>query len=376
VSTLVVAGALANKPGNGGETWVRTTWVRGLARLGADAWFVEQLHDGIDRDVAVPWFRAVIADAGLTARAVLVDGTGSVLVAPAASPPVAELAAEAALLVNISGNLREATLLARFRRRAYVDLDPGYTQSWLASDPGALGPVPHHLHFTVGERLGSAGCPLPTGGLPWLPCRQPVLLEDWPVTEVPDDAPFTTVTTWRSPLAPPCIEGVAYQAKHHLMRPLADLPHRVGAQFRLAAALYPEDGADRDRFVAGGWDVVDAVEAVGTPDRFRRFVQASLAECSAAQGVYTAASGWFSDRTVRYLASGRPAVVQDTGFGTWLPTGQGVLTFADVEGAVRAARAVLDDPDGHAAAARALAEHYFAADVVLGAFLERCGVAP
>ena len=155
MASIVVAGALAAKPGNGGEAWVRMTWVRGLRRLGHDVQFVEYAPGASPR--ARQWFDEVTTGFGI--------GDGSELILDEASPALAERAAAAELLVDISGNLSMAGVFDRFHRRAYVDLDPGFTQIW--HDEGLPGARldRHHLHFTVGENIGTTACPIPTGSI-------------------------------------------------------------------------------------------------------------------------------------------------------------------------------------------------------------------
>lgn len=371
--TIVVAGALANKPGNGGEAWVRTSWVRGLQQLGFETWFVEELHGVGDRAAAVRWWRDEVAAAGLAPWSVLI--VDDCLLGPLDPDGLTALFDRTDLVVNISGNLRRRELTARARRRAFVDLDPGYTQSWWEAGTGVDDRAAHDLFFSVGERIGAADCPIPTAGVRWLPCRQPVVLDDWEAAPAPADAPFTTVCTWRAPFGAPSIGGVEFESKHHAMRRLGPLPERTSASFGIATSMHPADHGDRERLVALGWDVRDADVVAPTSGAFRDYVHASRGECSAVQGIYAARSGWFSDRSARYLAAGRPVVVGDTGFGDVVPLdGWGLIPFADVDGAVRAVRAVLDEPMAHAEAAHQLAVEHFAADRVLGRFVDMCGL--
>jgi hypothetical protein len=374
VNTVVVAGALANKAGSGGEAWVRLSWIRGFQQLGIDTWFVEELAGAVDGD-RVSYFREVMARFGLAERAtLLVDGDVAV------GPSLADLAAVAgsAALVNISGNLRHPRLLSHFRTRAFVDIDPGFTQAWHAAGDPAARVDGHELHFTIGEAIGTPSCPIPTTGIRWRPTRQPVVLDDWPAAPLArrgEGFRFTTVGTWRGPYGPVTIGGRTYGLKVHEFRKLIELPRRVpSARFELALAFHPDDGADVDALLEHGWTVV-APDTAASPDGFRDYVQSSDAELSVAQGVYVGtASGWFSDRTVRYLASGRPAVVQDTGFSRFLPTGEGLLAFHALEDAAAGAARVVADPELHAAAARRIAEEHFAAERVLPQVCEQLGL--
>ena len=102
----------------------------------------------------------------------------------------------------------------------------------------------------------------------------------------------------------------------------------------------------------------------------RAYVQESSAEFSAAQGMYVdTACGWFSDRSVRYLASGKPVLVQDTGFSEILPVGEGLLAFRTIDEAVAGAAEIAGRYAEHCAAARRLAEQHFESDRVLVALL-------
>jgi hypothetical protein len=348
---VVVSGALANKPRNGGEAWVRLSYVAGLRRLGHEVSFVEQIAEP-KRD-AVAWFREIVAQFRLDAALVRPDG----------SAVVGEPFAAADLLVNVSGNLTAPKLLARARRRAYVDLDPGYTQLWHAQGLVDLGG--HDVFFTVGENVGTAHCPLPVNGIAWRPTRPPVVLDDWPVAAAGDTARFTTISSWRGAFGP--VDG--YGVKAHEFRKMAELPRRAAGTFEIALAIDPADARDRELLLGNGWRLVDPAAAARDPFAFQAYVQGSGAEFSPAQGVYVETrSGWFSDRTARYLAAGKPALVQDT--GSPLPSGEGLLTYRTVDEAAAGADAIVADYDRHSRAARRLAEEHFASDGVLTRLFE------
>jgi hypothetical protein len=383
MTTAVVGGALANKAGYGGEAWIRMSWVVGLRRLGIDAWLVEDLESATCTDQLgaqvpardsynVAYFNDVVGVFGLAERAVLrIDGGAETYGAGAGA--LAALADEAELVINIGGHLPAEALFPR-ARRVYVDIDPGWTQFWHASgDPGArLGG--HHAYYTIAENLGTARCPIPTGGLAWRTIRQPVVLADWPVVSGPGSGRFTTVATWRNAFGPVGDGGLG--AKHHEFRRFVDLARASAATYELALRIDPGDAADRRLLAANGWQVVDAAEVARTPADFQAYVQGSGAEFSPAQGVYAhTASGWFSDRSLRYLASGRPVLVQDTGLADHFPVGDGLVTFDSLTGARDGEARIHADYQAHAAAARAIAERYFDSDMVLGRLLDEVGVA-
>lgn len=364
---VVVAGALAAKPGNGGEAWVRLSWVLGLQQLGLDVTFVEELAS--PDDAAVRWFRQVVRDAGIEARAALVDETGRVCTGPEGDP-LHDLARDADLLVNVSGNLRSAALRRRFRRAAYVDLDPGYTQIWAAQglDAGLAG---HDVYFTVGLGVGTPACQLPTSGIRWRALPPPVVLEDWPLAEPGVADRFTTVASWRGAYGRPTYGGKTYGLKAHQFRKVARLPELAPGAYEIALALHPADERDRSLLTTHGWHLVDPLSVAGTPDAFRDYVRGSFAEFSVAQGIYAeTACGWFSDRSARYLATGKPALVQATGLEGALPVGEGLVTFRTLGEAADSARRILEDYDVHRRAARALAEEHLDSRHVLTRFLE------
>ncbi len=374
MAVAFVAGALANKPHNGGEAWVRLSWILGLRRLGFDVFFVERLdrEDGFGRQ----HFEGVVADFRLADRSALLDKRGEPICGSGERELLAA-AAEAEVIFNISGHLPPGPLLDAPRHRSYVDLDPGFTQIW-HSDPALDFEVSgYDSYVTVGLNIGRPGCPVPTGGLEWVHTLPPVLIDEWPVAPSPAAPPrFTSVGTWRSPYGPLPIGGQMAGLKHHEFRRVLDLPQRVPeARFELALAIHPDDRSDRETLRANGWALVSPSRLAATPQGFRSYLQGSDAEFSAAQGVYVAShSGWFSDRTAGYLASGRPVVVQETGLGGRLPLGDGLLTFGDLEGAAEGVRRIVADPAGHGEAARRIAEEHLDSDRVLGRLLETIGV--
>jgi hypothetical protein len=385
MDTLVVSGAIANKPLNGGEAWVRLSWILGLRRLGFDVWFVEQMDEATAVDATgAPssfaesenrrYFEQVVERFGLSGRASLMFEGGR----EASGVPLDDLlpvADEARLLVNVSGHLDLQPLMSRLRRKAYVDLDPGFTQFWHADGIGGSRLEGHDVFFTVGENIGRPECAIPTCGLHWKAVRPPAVLDEWPVADGGDPDRFTTIGAWRGSFGPVHFDGRTYSLKVHQFRKVLDLPQRSPQRFEIALDIHPGDDRDREALEASGWTLVDPRATVPGPLEFRDYVQGSGAEFSVAQGLYVETnSGWFSDRTVRYLASGRPVLVQDTGFSRYLPAGDGLLAFDDLEGAVAGARRIASDYEHHRRAARAIAEAHFDSDTVLSRFLEEAGI--
>jgi hypothetical protein len=383
----MVSSAIANKPLNGGNAWAVLSWILGLRELGFRVYFVEQIGRESCVDAAgvvtafedctnLTYFKQATEQFGLDGSAALIYEDGEQV----HGLPYAELLdiAEAAdLLINITGHLTLEPLMSRLRRKAYLDLDPGFTQFWHAS--GDAGPRlgGHDFYFTVGENIGTRSSPIPTGGIRWRPTRQPVVLDHWPVSWKGDRSRFTTVATWRGPYGPISHDGKTFGLKVHEFRKFIELPEGTQQTFEIALDIHPAEEEDLSLLRRHGWRLVDPRVAVPDPDTFRCYVQGSGAEFSVAQGIYVETrSGWFSDRTVRYLASGKPALVQDTGFGRNYPVGEGLVAFSTPEQAIAGAERIGRDYEKHCRAARALAEEYFDSDRVLGPFAEEVGVAP
>jgi hypothetical protein len=389
MGTIVVAGALAQRPGRPGHAWVFLSYLLGFQRLGHEVLFIDRLGaaTGADgpRDASpgahpaalaasspqARWLERTMSDAGLEGRyAVLLDG-GEETLGMCRRQLRGELE-RASFLLNVNGFLDDEELLAAVPRRVYLDIDPGFAQIWEAE--GLADSFAGHDDFvTVATNIGGDGCRVPTGGRRWISTLPPVLLDRWPVAP-PGDA-FTSVGSWRGPFAPVEHAGVSYGLRVHEFRRFLELPARVAAPFELALEIEPEDGRDLERLRAAGWKLLDPLEQLGDFAAYGRFVRSSMAEIAIAKGVYVGTrGGWFSDRSASYLASGKPVVAQDTGYGEALPTGRGLLCFADLDGAVAAAEEVRTNLSEHCAAARAIAEEHLDSGIVLRRLLGRLGV--
>jgi hypothetical protein len=287
-----------------------------------------------------------------------------------------DIAATAELLVNISGHLTLDPLRLRPRRSVFIDLDPGYTQFWHAAGIRPDHLDQHDLFFTVGENIGTPGCPIPTEGIDWRPIRQPIVLDLWPAVPATHLTRFTTVASWRGPYGRVEVNSHSYGQKAHEFRAFIDMPRLVDPAFEIALDIHPADTRDLCQLRERGWTVVDPGSVARDPASFQRYVQTSDAEFSVAQGIYVETrSGWISDRTVRYLASGKPALVQDTG-QRGVPLGEGLVTFRTVDEAVAGAEQLALNYDRHCIQARRLAEELFNSDLVLTGLIDAAGIAP
>jgi hypothetical protein len=178
------------------------------------------------------------------------------------------------------------------------------------------------------------------------------------------------VATWRGPFGPVNAQGRTFGSKVHEFRKYVEMPARTEAPFELVLDIHPDDQKDSELLRRNSWRLLSPRKVASDPQSFRKYIQTSGAEFSVAQQMYVdTKSGWFSDRTVRYLASGKPALVQDTGLSRNYPVGAGLLAFSTPDGAVAGVRHIREHYSEHAVAARRIAEEYFESNRVLGNLL-------
>jgi hypothetical protein len=348
---IVVAGRVAGEVAQGGATWALMQYVLGLEKLGHEVWLVEPTNRVATAQAS--YFRQVVER--FRVRGTLVTMPQKIMGYDA--------------VLNISGTLT-ADSISAVPIRVYLDLDPAFNQLWHSQGVGRG--FEGHTHFvTVGQAVGTAACSVPTHGLEWCGTLPPVVLDHWrPADRIGIDA-LTTVANFRS-YGSIDSDGIRYGQKAHSLRGLRDLPARSGDRFLLAMAIHPDDSRDRQALEGGGWELVDPDQVAATPDGYRYFVQASRAEIGIAKSGYvTSRCGWFSDRSACYLAAGRPVIAQDTGFSDFLPTGEGLMAFSDIDAAVEATQELRRDYSRHARAARMIAEEHLDSDRVLSRLISR-----
>ncbi|MFN8545571.1 MAG: hypothetical protein U0807_15380 [Candidatus Binatia bacterium] len=372
---------VAQYPTGGGNFWVPLQYLLGLRDLGVDAWWLEVLFTRGDatRDRAcLDAFLGHASALGVRDRVVVLyfpagsrnEPTGPVETIGMAA---AELAARArdALLLNMADSIRPPQR-AGFARAVLFDLDPGPYQLW-AREWG-MGVGDHDAHLTIGQHLGASDSPVPLGGVRWERCWPALYLPAWPLVPPARAARYTTVTQWWNDQYA-FLDGECFDCnKRSGFLEVVELPRRTGLTLELAANLHADETADRTLLADNGWRLVDPEAVASTPQAFRAYVQASRGEFSCAKPAYVKArAGWVSDRTICYLASGRPCVVQATGAEHHLPPSAGLRFFGTIDEAATALAAVEADYAAAARAARALAEEVFATRVVLPALLAAVG---
>jgi hypothetical protein len=381
--TIVVAGSVAQRPGNGGHTWVFLQYLLGFRKLGWEVLFLDRLESGMcldehgrpadpERSVNMTYLDRVFGEFGLDDRYAVFETSGRTIGIGRAQ--VLDEVGRAAVLIDVNGFFDDEQVLTRAPLRVYFDIDPGFAHMWreLGLHDAFVG---YDRYVTVGENIGSPECTIPTGGIDWITTPQPVVLEHWPSQPGRGQA-FTSVGSWRGPFGPIEFDGITYGLRVHEFRKFAELPRRVTEPLEIALEIDEADADDVDLLRSAGWTLRDPREVASDPWRYRSYVQGSSAELMVAKNMYVQSrSGWFSDRSICYLASGRPVLAQDTGYGRNHPVGDGLLAFSTLDEAVEGVERIGADYAAHARAARKLAEERFDSDRVLGRLLDELGVA-
>jgi hypothetical protein len=329
----------------------------------------------IDTSWNVGYFVDIMRRFGLDGSYGLFCNGGSSTIGLSRSQILERVGASAAL-INLMGFLDDEDVLGAAHKRVFLDLDPGFGQMWQA-----LGLHEtfrdHDAYVTIAENIGKPECDIPTCGLTWMSTRPPIVLDEWPCGGWLNgtNSSITTLAMWRGPYGPIEYQGTRYGLRAHEFRKFMALPGLTGRRFKVALDIDPADGKDTELLKTNGWALVDPRDAAADPWQYRQFIQRSTAEVMIAKGMYVQTrGGWFSDRSICYLASGKPVLAQDTGLEHLYPTGEGLITFSTVEEAAAGVEEIWRDGPRHVRAARALAEEYFDSDKVLTRLVEKLGV--
>jgi hypothetical protein len=343
--SVVIGAALAHRIGYGGHAWALLQYVRGFRALGFEVTVIDRLEPGmlgrVRRQSALGYLWGLLADERVSYC--VLGGDGSALDGLSREEALAKTR-DARFLLNVMGFVIDHELLTAARRRVFLDIDPGFAQVWRELDLADVF-AGHDDLVTVGR------CPVVEGG-----------------------SGFTSVGSWRGPYDRIEYRGRSLGLRVHEFRKFVGLPGLVDAPFRVALEIDPSDQSDLALLGDTGWQLVDPRDAAHDTAAYLQFVQGSLAEFTVAKGIYVELqSGWLGDRTACYLASGKPALVQDTGLASHYPLGEGLVAFSTVDEAVAGVERILSDYPAQARAARRLAETEFDARIVLSRLLEELG---
>jgi hypothetical protein len=383
---LIVLGTVASMP-YAGMAWMHMQIAVGLRRLGHDVYYFETtsawpddptLQTTIGRsDYAVPYLARVAESFGLAGRWAYRRSYSDKEWFGLDARQAEELLAQADAVFNVAGATRLAEEGLKVGRLVHFGTDPVTHELLFAGgEKETVRLIAEHDDFiTYGENIGTCTSPIPP--LPRLrsKIRQPVLLDLWEAGPAPRKE-FTTVANWKQTGKEVVHQGEKYLwSKHHEFLKFIDLPSRVERPVELALALPHLDETDRRLLECHRWKIVDALEFTLDPWSYRDYVRSSAGEFTVAKDQNVRLrSGWFSERSACYLAAGRPVITQDTGFGNVLPTGEGLFAFNTMEEILAAFEAINSDYERHSRAARAIAEEYFRAEIVLAKVIRDLGL--
>jgi hypothetical protein len=375
---IIVLGYIVRGP-LGGMAWHHLQYVLGLARLGHDVYFLEDSDDypscydpqrqvtDSDPSYGLEFAERAFNRIGMSGRWAYYDAHEQRWMGPCAEHS-ASLCETAELLINLSGVNPLRPWFVQIPHRVLVDTDPVFTQIRHLTDSKARAQASRHTcFFSFGENVTGTDGQIPDDGFAWRPTRQPIVLEVWPQTPPVPQGPYTTVMQWDS------YKGIFYQGQQFGMKSTSfeaflDLPGKTPVTLELALG---SEHAPRSQLQARGWRIRDPLAVTSTLDTYQRYLQGSKAEFSVAkQGYVVSRSAWFSERSACYLATGRPVIVQDTGFSRYIETGRGLFAFKSLDQAITAIEEVEANYSDHCVAARELARQYFDAGKVLKQLIE------
>ena len=381
MARIVLASWMVRYPLGGNLSWA-LQWLVGFQRLGHDVYFVERsgyadscfdpvrntMSDDCSHGLAV--VSRLLERHGLGERWCYLDADGTYHGMQKEQVARLFVATDVFIDMGAHGSWRVEAEPAPLS--VLVEAEPGFTQIRMERRLAAGEPIDKYDHyFSVGQSIGTSLTTAPTGGRNWKTVLNPIVPDLFEPGHPAPGAPFTTVMNWRAH-DPIEWQGEVLGQKDVEFEKFIGLPRLTREPLEIAVT-----GRDvpRERLLEHGWRLRDAHETTLTMDGYLSFIAASAGEFGVAKQVFVAPrTGWFSDRSAAYLASGRPVVLQDTGFSAHLPCGEGLFAVHDAESAAAAIEEIAADFPRHSAAARAIAREVLDARIVLPRMLEEIGV--
>lgn len=356
----------------GGHFWVYLNWALGLRALGCEVVWLEPIAPNTPVSEAramVAALKTRLEPYGLAQSLALCSWTNDSISSDVSEGCLdLEDTGRADLFLNMAYGI-PLTTVGRYRRSALLDIDPGLTQIWM--NKGEINVAPHDLYFTIGETVGQPGSRFPDCGLNWHHTPPCIALDWWLPAKAKDGASFNTVSHWYMDEWVKDGEHVYRNDKRAGFFPFLDLPRYTNQPLELALCLAPHEDDERSMLQQRGWRVQDSLTVSATPQAYQHYIQNSLGEFSCVKpSCVHLQNAWISDRTLCYLASGKPAIVQDTGPSRFLPREAGLFRFRDIAEAARHLEHAVTDYEQQCRLARELAEEHFDARKVVRHLLE------
>jgi hypothetical protein len=382
MARIVMNTYMVRYPLGGNLSWA-LQWIIGLQRLGHDVYIVEKsgypnacfdlprerMTDDCTYGVAT--VHALLTRFGLQDSWCYVDANGTYHGLSRQRVEALVSTADLFLDMGTHGLGMEGTWLdeaANARLRVLVATEPGLTQMRMELALAAGAALPQYdIYYTTGLNVGTAASPAPTAGRQWRTIVDPVVVDLFACHPRPPQAAFSTVMNWQS-MPPVIFADVRYGQKDLEFPKFIGLPRRTRVPLELSIA---GKNAPIEQLRAAGWQIRHAHQVTASVDGYLAYIAGSQGEFGVCKHACVATNiGWFSERSAAYLASGRPVVMQDTGFSRHLPCGRGLFAVRTVEEAAAAIDEVDADWERHARWARDLAREYLDARTVLGRMLQ------
>ena len=386
---IAVLGFMAGMP-IAGVVWQHVHYIVALQRLGHEIYYIEDTtrwpYDPVTYTVTADHSYATKTLAKLAAQFGF-EGRWSFCArylpdSPCAGLPkskIVELYREADAILNLCGSHEFNEDLLSSKCVIYVESDPGVEQIMIDKDERECIDYlrKHHTLFTFGESIGTNAFPVPLHGFAWKPTRQPVVTEFWKTDWLsPKSAVFTSVANWSTS----GIKDIEWRGENYFWSKsleflkFVEAPARSGEEFELATTI--RDEAVCELFLKNRWRLADPHSLSMDYNLYKAYLQNSKGEFTVAKDQYVRLrTGWFSDRSACYLASGRPVITQETGFTRHYDgRKRGLFAFQTLDEIVEAVREINADYKTHCRAAFEIAAEFFEAEKVLASLLGRIGI--
>jgi hypothetical protein len=378
---IVIGAVISRYPYVPGSVWNRIQRLLGFQRLGHEVFFIEEISPlrcvdasgqpcAFDRSINRKLFQATMNRFEMMDKACQIYNRGEDFFGISRHELIATCR-EADLLINMSGHVWTELVLENVKRRVFVDEDPVYTQLWHSEYGADQNLSRHHIFFSVGLNIGTPFCPIPACGVKWHHFLPPTVLDIWPSHFNASCKRFSTIAAW-SEFGDLCYQSKWYRSKVHEFERFAPLPKLASQEMEVCLRRSCKEESNIQFLRDNGWIVTESGQAADLTS-YQKLIAGSRAEIGIAKNAYVESrSGWFSDRSAHYLASGKPVLAQSTAIEHALPTGRGLLTFENLEEAVAGVETINSNYEIHCRAARAFAEEFLDYRKVLPQMLEVC----
>jgi len=379
---IIIAGYIVGGP-LGGLVWHHLQYILGLHKMGHKVLFVEDSDDypscynpqtnqfSSDPTYGLAFINKVFSQYGLQDRWAYHQQQGNIWHG-VNEKKINDFISNTDIFLNLSGMNPLHEKFLKIPVRVLLDTDPVFTQIKHLTDTAAFDRARlHNRFFSFGENFGKENCAIPDDGFDWKPTRQPVYIDAWNFTAGNKNAKWTTVMQWDSYKVRE-YKGQVFGMKSVSFEEYYSLPGKSSESFELAIG---GSSTPKEKLSAAGWSLCDPLAVSLDPTIYQQFIQHSKGEWSVAKHGYVSGhTGWFSERSTGYLSSGRPVVVQDTGFSDFIETGRGLFSFTSPEDSLAALEEIDRNYSAHCRFAREISEEYFRYDKVLNALIQRCNI--